>query len=206
MNPLHDYPPQLWTLSPQDADKLYTDEAKSKIRPMRGYSGELIEPFDTLEKTLYFERFDRLTEYHCNRLDRMTMAQSLEARVPFLDRRVIDFALQLPYESIVGASGKQFLQAVARPFLPDEILYRPKAHFPSLVNQWTSGKGSIWASEILLDNQAQTRKWIKADILSQYISEHNDGRRNMGRLIWALVTLELWLRNPSKYWDAKLRS
>jgi asparagine synthase (glutamine-hydrolysing) len=95
-NPTIEYPQRLWTLSPTEANELYTDEAKSKVRPMLNYSGEPVEPFTNVDQALHFERFDRLTEYHCNRLDRMTMARGVEARVPFLDRRIVDLALQIP--------------------------------------------------------------------------------------------------------------
>lgn len=199
-NPTVEYPPRLWALSPQGADELYTDEAKSKVRPMRDYSGELVEPFTNVDQALQFERFDRLTEYHCNRLDRMTMARGVEARVPFLDHRIVDFSLQIPHTGIVGASGKQFLQAVAKPFLPDEILYRAKVHFPSLVDQWTSGEGAVWASDILLDDDALTRKWIKPDVLARYIQENDMKKQSHGRVIWALATLELWMRHSSTQW------
>lgn len=199
-NPTVEYPPRLWTLSPQGADELYTDEAKSKVRPMIDYLGEPVEPFTSVDQALQFERFDRLTEYHCNRLDRMTMARGVEARVPFLDRRIVDLALQIPHSGIVGSSGKQFLQAVAKPFLPDEILYRAKVHFPSLVDQWTSGEGAVWASDILLDDDALTKKWIKPDVLARYIQENDTKKRSHGRVIWALTTLELWLRHSSTLW------
>ena len=199
-NPTMEYPPRLWTLSPQEADELYTDEAKSKLRPMIDYVGEPVEPFTSVDQALQFERFDRLTEYHCNRLDRMTMAHGVEARVPFLDRRIVEIALQIPHAGIVGSSGKQFLQAVAKPFLPDEILYREKVHFPSLVDQWTSGEGAVWASDMLLDDNALTRKWIKPDVLAHFIQENDSKQQSHGRVIWALVTLELWMRQSSSHW------
>lgn len=193
-NPSVEYPPYLWTLTPYAANELYTEEAKSKIRLMIGYSGEPVEPFTDIDHALTFERFDRLTEYHCNRLDRMTMAHGVEARVPFLDRRVVEFALEIPHSQLIGTSGKEFLQTVARPFLPPEILHRPKIHFPSLADQWTSGKGVDWVSNILLDDGALTRRWIKPNILVRYIQEHETKNQRHGRLLWALVTLELWLQ------------
>lgn len=199
-NPTAEYPPHLWTLSPKAAGELYTDEAKLKVRPMIDYLGKPVEPFTSVDQALQFERFDRLTEYHCNRLDRMTMARGVEARVPFLDRRIVDLALEIPHSGIVGSSGKQFLQAVAKPFLPDAILYRTKVHFPSLVDQWTSGEGAIWASDILLDDEALTRKWIRSDVLSRYIQENDSKQQSHGRVIWALATLELWLRHSSTHW------
>jgi asparagine synthase (glutamine-hydrolysing) len=205
-DPSVQYPPYLWTMTPEAASQLYTEEAKSEIRPMIGYIGERIEPFSDVDQALTFERFDRLTEYHCNRLDRMTMARGVEARVPFLDHRVIEFALEIPNANHMGATGKAFLQAVAKPFLPPEIIDRPKIHFPSLTDQWTSGEGAIWASEILLADDALTRRWIKRDVLARYIQDHDKKQQRHGRLIWALVTLELWLRKlPSLKWHKQNR-
>lgn len=194
-----EYPPYLWTLTPDAANDLYTEESKSKIRPMIGYAGERIEPFKSVDEALNFERFDRLTEYHCNRLDRMTMAWGVEARVPFLDHRIVEFSLQIPHVHLMGATGKEFLQAVAKPFLPKEILHRAKIHFPSLVDQWTSGTGATWTSEILLDSGALTRRWIRPDVLARYLQEHAAKDKRHGRLLWALVTLELWLQKLSSH-------
>lgn len=200
-NPSVEYPPYLWTMTPDAAKELYTDEAKSLLRPMVGYVGNRIEPFADADEALTFERFDRLTEYHCNRLDRMTMARGVEARVPFLDHRVVEFSLQIPHAYHMGASGKEFLQAVAKPFLPQEIIHRRKIHFPSLADQWTSGEGVIWASKILLADDALTRRWINSTVLERYIEAHDKKQKRHGRLIWALVTLELWLRKlPSLTW------
>lgn len=194
VNPSEAYPPYLWTLSPADAQALYTDEAKALLKPMIGYSKNTIEPFINVDQALHFERFDRLAEYHCNRLDRMTMGCNVEARVPFLDHRVVDFTLQINHKTHVGISGKEFLQKVAEPFLPREILQRPKIHFPSLADQWTSGDGAKWAENILLDDHSCIRKWIKTDVLASYIKEHQEKKEKRGRVLWALVTLELWLK------------
>ena len=133
------------------------------------------------------------------RLDRMTMAWGIEAKVPFLDHRLIEYSSRIPLKKLFGTTGKEWLQAMAMPYLPQEILYRPKVRFPSLPDQWLSGVGIKWATEILLDHDAQTRKWIKSSVLEQYIKEHKNKICSRGRLLWALIVLELWLQNLSRW-------
>lgn len=198
-NPSIAYPKWLWTLSPQEANELYTTEAKVSIKPMIDAFNHKIEPFLNVNQALKFERLDRLSEYHNMRLDRMTMANGVEAKVPFLDHRVVEYALQVPLSKLFGSTGKGWLQEVAKPMLPTEILNRPKVHFPSLPDQWLSGKGADWIAEILLDHKAGTRKWVKPRILERYIKEHKENTRSHGRLLWALVVLELWLKNLAKW-------
>ncbi len=129
----------------------------------------------------------------------MTMAHGVEARVPFQDHRIAEYSLNIPSAIHFDTSGKAWLQQVAEPWLPGEIIKRKKIHFPSLPDQWLSGKGADWAAEILLDQNAYTRRWIKSDILEKYINEHKEKTQNHGRLLWALVVLELWLKNMSSW-------
>ena len=155
-----------------------------------------------IEKGLWqVKRF--LSEYHNMRLDRMTMAHGVEARVPFLDHRVVEYALQIPLPTLFGKSGKGWLQNIAKPWVPAEILNRPKVHFPSLPDQWLSGMGAKWTAEILLDHKAYIREWIKPKVLERYIMEHKEKIRNRGRLLWALIVLELWLQNLYSWRDVK---
>lgn len=189
------YPKWLWTLRPDEGAELYTQDAKASMRPMVDAFDNRIEPFSDVNQALKFERGDRLSEYHCMRLDRMTMAHGVEAKVPFLDHRIADYALQIPLTTLFGKSGKGWLQEVSKPWVPPEILNRPKVHFPSLPDQWLSGAGSGWAAEILLDNGASIHKWMRRAVVERYLNEHKDESQNRGRLLWALLTLELWLKN-----------
>ncbi len=194
-NPVNDYPKLCWTMKPEEADELYTPEAKALVTPIIDKFNQKIEPVSTMEQALLFERGERLPEYHNMRLDRMTMAHGIEARVPFLDHRIVDYSLQIPVETLFGTSGKEWLQEVAKPWLPSEILDRPKVLFPSLPDQWLAGVGADWTAEILLDHAAQTRKWLKSNVVEKYISEHKEATHLRGKQLWALVALELWLQN-----------
>jgi asparagine synthase (glutamine-hydrolysing) len=188
------YPAWLWTMTPGEANELYKEEFLARRTPMVDVRGNPVEPFKDVEAALTFERLDRLPEYHCMRLDRMTMAWGVEAKVPFLDRRVVEQALRVPLGTLFGGAGKVFLGEFAKPWLPEQILHREKVHFPSLTDRWLSGEGAEWTAEILLAPSARILAWMKKDVLARYVREHATGEKKRGRLLWALLVLELWLR------------
>jgi asparagine synthase (glutamine-hydrolysing) len=198
-DPVRAYPKLCWTMKPDEADELYTKEAKASLQPIVNGLGKPVESVLNMDQALMFERWERLTEYHNMRLDRMTMAHSVEARVPFLDHRIVEYALQIPHAILFGKTGKEWLQKVAKPLLPSEILNRPKFLFPSLPDQWLSGEGVLWAAKILLKKNAKIHKWIKPYILKKYIQEHKDGTHLRGKLLWAIIVLELWLREVASW-------
>ncbi len=201
-DPITTYPSLCWTMKPNEANELYTAAARDVLKPMVDGFNQKIEPFLDMDQALVFERWERLTEYHNMRLDRMTMAHGVEAKVPFLDHRIVEYSLQIPVTTLFGSSGKEWLQRVAKPFLPDAILKRPKILFPSLPDQWLSGAGSKWAAGILLDPAARIHKWIKPSVLKRYINEHAKKIHLRGKLLWALIVLELWLQQISLWRSA----
>jgi len=180
-----EYPRWLWTATPDEAHELYLPWVQEHIKPM--------PTFKNINEVLRFERWERLQEYHCSRLDRMTMAWGVEAKVPFLDHRLVEYSLKVPLKKLFGKTGKEWLQDIARPYLPQEIIRRPKVHFPSLPNEWLSGKGVDWMSSILLDRGAKVAVFLNKKTLEKYIQQHKSGEIKHGRLLWALVSLELWL-------------
>lgn len=199
VDPSSSYPKLLWTMTPDEASDLYTREAITSTRPIIDSFDHPIEPFKNLDQVLQFERLDHLSEYHNMRVDRMTMAHGVEARVPFEDHRLVEYTLQVPLMTLFGQGGKEWLSKVSRPWVPQAILNRPKVHFPSLSDQWLLGEGAKWAGEILLDHQAHTRKWLNPKVVERYIKEHKEKIHSRGRLLWALIVLELWLQNLSQW-------
>lgn len=189
------YLKSLQFMTPEEAEELYTQEAKYLISAMSDAQGRPFVPFESLNQALRYERGYHLPDDHNMRVDLMTMANGVEARVPFQDHRVAEYSLKIPPLTHFGISGKAWLQEVAKPWLPPEIIARRKIHFPSLPDQWLSGKGADWAAEILLDPNCRIRRWIKIDTLENYLREHKENTRKHGRLLWALTTLELWLCN-----------
>ena len=121
--------------------------------------------------------------------DRCTMAFGLEARVPYLDRDLIEFMLPLPlkYKVTVGATKKLFRKVAAR-YLPESILKRPKHGFGSPAAEWLRGKLKSLAQETLFSSKAL----LNTRIVEQKFSEHSNGKADHNRALWAILMLELW--------------
>ncbi|MFX0135873.1 MAG: asparagine synthase (glutamine-hydrolyzing) [Candidatus Hodarchaeota archaeon] len=194
LNNLQDrYLKWLWTLYPEQASNLYTNFAKNLLGPIVDSDGQIVKSFTNFIQALRFEQRERLPEYHCMRLDRMTMAHGVEARVPFLDRRIVEYIQSIPVSIRFGKCGKALLRDIVKPWLPNSIIKRQKTHFPSLPHCWLSGDGANWAKEILLDPGAKTSKWFHSNLIETWLADQQTGRVNYGRILWALIVLELWL-------------
>ncbi len=189
-----EYANYMLNMKPDESEEVYSSWSQSHITPMTNNDGTPTEPFDEIS-VFKFERWERLQEYHCMRLDRMTMAWGVEARVPFLDHRLVEYSMGLSTKTLFGATGKSWLGAIAQPYLPPEILSRSKVRFPYLPDQWLSGDGIDWMQNILLDPSARTSGMFQRSTLERYISDHKTGKIKRGRLLWAFMTLELWLRS-----------
>ena len=126
----------------------------------------------------------------CAKVDRTTMAASLEAREPLLDHRLVGFALGLPTrERVRGGTGKVVLKRALEPRLPREILYRPKMGFVTPVSAWFRGPLVNEAAALAGGPLAETG-WFARGRIAEVAAEHRAGRRDYGRLLWQLVMLE----------------
>ena len=127
--------------------------------------------------------------------DIATMAHGLEARSPFLDQELFDWALRLPEEvRYSSVRTKDLLKSVVAPMLPDEIINRPKKGFGIPLQQWLAGELLPLAHELLLSQQSLDRKLIKREFAEKILNEHCSGRFYHHPRIWALMMLELWFR------------
>jgi asparagine synthase (glutamine-hydrolysing) len=129
------------------------------------------------------------------KVDRATMAHSLEARCPLLDHRVIELAaLQPSWRHGSATATKQMFRKLVARWLPPEVLVRPKMGFGVPLRRWF-GEGLIgWAREILLDRRARERGWTDHRETARLLHQHEIGARDHAKRIWALVALELWAR------------
>jgi len=129
--PIGEYRSWLETLRQDMVDELYTSDAlRNRREPVTAY-GDSCAAFQSLAQALAFERRERLPEYHCMRLDRATMACSVEARPPLLDHRIVEAALSYPARAHRLPTPKHLLKAIGAYPLPDYVVERRKAHFPS---------------------------------------------------------------------------
>ncbi|MBC7952487.1 MAG: asparagine synthase (glutamine-hydrolyzing) [Rhodospirillaceae bacterium] len=148
-----------------------------------------------LRRALYFDQTSWLPDNLLERGDRMTMAASIEARMPFMDHQLAHYCSKLPDSYRVrGVSGKWLLRQAMAPLLPDSVLHRPKVGFRVPVNLWFQDKLRGWVIDLLLGPHSATRDWYRIDRLARLINDHVSGRHNHEKALWMLVTLELFQR------------
>ncbi|ALC11566.1 XrtA/PEP-CTERM system amidotransferase [Sphingopyxis sp. 113P3] len=123
--------------------------------------------------------------------DRMSMAVSLEAREPLLDYRLVEFAASLPAAMRVkGTTGKAVLKRAMEPYLPRDILYRPKMGFVTPVSQWFRGALAGEARALATSSTLARSGWFDMAEIERVVAAHQSGRRDHGRLIWQYFMLE----------------
>ena len=129
------------------------------------------------------------------KVDIASMANSLEARSPFLDHKVIEFAASLP-ESLKMRrfETKSLLKKVASRLVPPDVIYRRKMGFGVPVGKWFRGEMRSFVSEVLLSDKALDRGIIRPEALRRYVTEHTSGERDHQFQLWTLLMLELWFQ------------
>jgi asparagine synthase (glutamine-hydrolysing) len=128
-------------------------------------------------------------------MDRMSMANSLEARSPFLDTALIEYMATIRATDKVGLRRvKPLLREGFRPLLPDEIWNRKKQGFGPPLGAWFRDElGTMFGDEVLAAD-ARTATVLDQDVLGAMFAEHRRGEREHGVRLWAVLTLERWLR------------
>ena len=131
--------------------------------------------------------------------DKMTMACSLELRVPMLDHKLLEFSTALPDQlRRNGDEGKFLLKKLMERYLPHEIIYRPKKGFPVPIAVWFRGPLFERVRDILLDTRTLGRGYFQSEYISHVLEQHRSGAEDLSRRIFSLLALELWHR---KYID-----
>ena len=127
------------------------------------------------------------------KVDRTTMATSLEARVPLLDHKLVEFAVSLPSDlKVRDGAGKWLLrQAVAR-LIPAHVLQKPKKGFSLPIGRWFRGE-LRHRVEALCEADGRINEYVDANAVRRLAGEHLSGRRDHSGLVWRLIVLELWL-------------
>lgn len=134
-----------------------------------------------------------LTDDLLMKMDKMSMASSVEARVPLLDASLIDWALRLPSRhKIRGLEGKVLLKRLARKLLPREVVDRPKVGFTVPLSPWFRGPLRPLLEGVLLSRASLERGLVDPRAMRAVVADHLQGRRDRSRELWTLLTLELW--------------
>ncbi len=178
---------------------LLTPETKERVGVADPYSEirRYLKETDAdtlLNKLLYVDMKTYLHELLMKQ-DQMSMAASIESRVPFLDHKLVEFTARLPERmKLRGWTTKYILRRSMKGILPEEILRRPKMGFPVPVGAWFRGRFRSVIDEYVLSERAMSRGLFDAAFVSRLVEQHQSGASNHAERLWALVNFEMWLR------------
>jgi asparagine synthase (glutamine-hydrolysing) len=127
--------------------------------------------------------------------DQMSMAASVESRVPFLDHEVVEFAGTIPpHLKLQGRAGKLLVKKVAEKYLPHDVVHRPKMGFPVPFDRWLKDDSIGMVKEILLDQRTIDRRYFNSSYVEKLFASHRSEQRDYQNQIWMLLNFELWHR------------
>ncbi len=172
------------------AERIHRNEAFDDIC---GFDAE--ETNSGLRKLLYFDQANWLPDNLLERGDRMTMAASLEARMPFMDHKLIEYVSSLPDNwRVRGMTGKYLLRQAVQTIIPEQIIKRPKVGFRVPVNKWFQGPLKDYLYENLFSSSSLTKDYYNQDELIKIYDEHINNKNNNEKILWTLLNLEIWHR------------
>ena len=148
---------------------------------------------DVLERMIYQELKLRLPELLLMRVDKMTMATSVEARVPFLDHKLVEFAMAIPRQiKFRNRDTKHILKKALVGVVPDRVLQRKKKGFGAPVKEWMLDRLGGFVEETLFNSTMRRLELFDYAFVKQLLNEHRSGRTNYGFFLWSLLNLSLW--------------
>jgi asparagine synthase (glutamine-hydrolysing) len=176
------YRPGLWAALNGDAPEMLLER----------YFQQVVQ-VDALAQQQYVDVKTYMVDDILTKVDRMSMATSLEARVPLLDHRVVEFALNLPpYMKLKGGTTKSILRKVMAERLPPAVLEKPKEGFSIPLKHWLRGELRPLMTDLLATDTVQRRGYFAPECVANWVSEHLERRANHSHRLWALMVFELW--------------
>ena len=148
-----------------------------------------------VDHALYVDLMAYLPNDLLAKSDVATMAHGLEARSPFLDKRIVELACSIPAKvKLKGLNPKHLLKKLAAKHLPEELLSRRKQGFSLPVSRWLRQDLAGVVDGVLLSDTALRRGYFQPAGVRRFVSEHRSGKADHGRRLWLLLMLELWFR------------
>jgi len=148
-----------------------------------------------MERFLYLDSKLYLPDDLLTKVDRMSMAHSLEVRVPFLDHKVIEWACSIPFSlKLKGRTTKYILKRAMKNLLPRETLKQRKQGFAVPLERWFRNDLSVFARKVLLEGPSRSGRFFRPESVRNLVGEHEKGAQRFGNQLYALVVFELWCR------------
>jgi len=150
---------------------------------------------DARERMLHADQSLYLPDDILFKVDRMSMAHSLEARTPLLDHHLVEFVATLPYDlKVRGLTSKYLFKRAVRDLVPAPLLRQRKQGFSMPIGRWLRGGAGESVRAILLGSGTERRRLWSPDFVRWMLDEHAAGRRDFGRRLWSLLIFEVWAR------------
>ncbi|MBI2870618.1 MAG: asparagine synthase (glutamine-hydrolyzing) [Candidatus Omnitrophica bacterium] len=185
-------------LTPGDKEKLYTSDFRAALYGRSGYEpmvqrGRGLAALDPLARAMAVDFLTYLTDDILVKVDRMSMAASLEVRAPFLDQEVVGLVHRMPsHLKVRGFKTKYILRQLARRHLPREIIQKPKQGFSIPVKNWLCQELKAMMMETLSKERVQRHSFFNPEVVSRWMHEHLSGTHNHAHRLWPLMMFELW--------------
>jgi len=160
---------------------------------------ERVQHADFLHQMLYLDTKIFMTSLNLTYNDKMSMASSVEVRVPFLDRELAEFvAWNVPpgqkLKGLLRPATKYILRRAMRDILPAEVLQQPKAGFAAPVDYWLAHDLRTMVDDLLSPAQLRKRGMFGPEAVQRFVHEHRTGRQDWSMQLWQFLTLELWMQ------------
>ena len=148
---------------------------------------------DLTEEMMYKDAMMYLPDDILTKVDRASMAASLESRAPFLDHRIIEFAWRLPLQmKAAKGEGKRLLKDLLYKYVPNELVKRPKMGFTVPIDTWLRGPLKSWAESLLNESKIRREGFLNYHLVREKWEEHISGKRNWQYLLWDLLIFQSW--------------
>jgi len=186
------------TFTEEAKSELYSDEFRHSLNGSRPFG--LIESWfekanggGIVDDAMFVDQMTYLPNDLLVKVDIASMANSLEARSPLLDHKVIEFAASLPESiKVKGRETKTLLKKVASRLVPPEVIYRRKMGFGVPVGAWLRGEMRPFLEETILSEKSLKRGIMQPEVIRRYVYEHTDLQVDHSSRLWSLLMLELW--------------
>ncbi len=150
---------------------------------------------DASARARYFDMMHYLPDDILTKVDRASMAVSLEARVPLLDHRVVEYAWRLPRPALIrGSRGKILLRRVLDKYVPKKLVERQKAGFGIPIGDWIRGPLADWAADLLSKQSLKQHGLFDFALIERIFVEHQSGRRDRQFPLWTILMFQAWYK------------